>query len=133
MAGLAAGSAVLYALLLAAALRFGRNVAIGVGAAGLACALFSVGGLAHGLMTGELTAAAGGIFGAAPFAWPARLGSLAVEAAIAAGDAGNATAGSAASAVTAAAWQTSLLCAVVTAIALIALLAWFNRYEDRRR
>lgn len=134
-AGLAAGSAVLYALLLAAALRFGRNVAIGVGAAGLACALFSVGGLAHGLMTGELTAAAGGIFGAAPFAWPARLGSLAVEVAIAAGDAGNAglAASAGSNAVAAAAWQTGLLCAVVTAIALIALLAWFNRYEDRRR
>ena len=39
------------------ALRLGRNAAIGAGAAGTLLAFFSVGGLAHGLMTGELTGA----------------------------------------------------------------------------
>lgn len=137
--GLVCGSVPLYALLVAVALRFGRNAAIGLGAAGLACALLSVGGLAHGLMTGELTGAAGGVFGALPFAWPARLGSLAIEAAIAGEPAGTAAGGTASAggpavrAVAAAAAQTGALCAAVTVAALIAFLAWFSIYEDRRR
>ena len=62
--GAALGSLPLYALGLALALRLGRNVAVGVGAAGTLLAFFSVGGLAHGLMTGELTGAL-----ASPLSW----------------------------------------------------------------
>ncbi len=54
-AGIVLGSLPLYALELGVALRLGRNAAIGAGAAGMLLAFFSVGGLAHGLMTGELT------------------------------------------------------------------------------
>lgn len=56
-AGIVLGSLPLYALGLWVALRLGRNAAIGAGAAGVLLAFFSVGGLAHGLMTGELTGA----------------------------------------------------------------------------
>lgn len=56
-AGIVLGSLPLYALGLGVALRLGRNAAIGAGAAGVLLAFFSVGGLAHGLMTGELTGA----------------------------------------------------------------------------
>ena len=56
-AGIVLGSLPLYALGLGVALRLGRNAAIGAGAAGVLLALFSVGGLAHGLMTGQLTGA----------------------------------------------------------------------------
>ncbi|VWM05131.1 ABC-2 family transporter protein [Collinsella sp. AK_207A] len=56
-AGIVLGSLPLYALGLGVALRLGRNAAIGAGAAGMLLAFFSVGGLAHGLMTGELTGA----------------------------------------------------------------------------
>lgn len=51
-AGIVLGSLPLYALGLGVALRLGRNAAIGAGAAGALLAFFSVGGLAHGLMTG---------------------------------------------------------------------------------
>lgn len=124
--GLALGSAPLYALMLALSLRFGRNVAIGVGAAGLILAFFSVGGLAHGLMTGELTAVNSGLLGLEPFALPARLGSLAVEGAIAEA-LGSAQA---ASQVSAAAADAALLCAVLALVALAALLAWFEQFEE---
>lgn len=68
-AGIVLGSLPLYALGLGVALRLGRNAAIGAGAAGMLLAFFSVGGLAHGLMTGELTGAL-----ATPLSWvPARL------------------------------------------------------------
>lgn len=50
-AGIVLGSLPLYALGLGVALRLGRNAAIGAGAAGMLLAFFSVGGLAHGLMT----------------------------------------------------------------------------------
>ena len=79
-AGIVLGSLPLYALGLGVALRLGRNAAIGAGAAGVLLAFFSVGGLAHGLMTGELTGALATPLSWVPLAWPARLGSLGVEA-----------------------------------------------------
>ena len=118
-------SAPLYALLLALALRLGRNAAIGVGAVGPLCAFFSVGGLAHGLMTGELTGAApGGVFALVPFAWPARLASLGVEAAIAAPRPGLAAQVANATLVTGTA--SALLCAA----GACALALWFRGFEE---
>ncbi len=134
--GLVLGSAPLYILGGWLALRFGRNVAIGVGAAGLLCAFFSIGGLAHGLMTGELTGAYPSIAGYLPLAWAARLGSLGVESAIAAiastpAEAGAADAAQAAAQVALQSQVTSLSCIVLAAAAAIALLVWFARFEER--
>ena len=70
-AGIVLGSLPLYALGLGVALRLGRNVSIGAGAAGVLLAFFSVGGLAHGLMTGELTGALATPLSWVPLAWPA--------------------------------------------------------------
>lgn len=70
-AGIVLGSLPLYALWLGVALRHGRNAAIGAGAAGVLLAFFSVGGLAHGLMTGELTGALATPLSWVPLAWPA--------------------------------------------------------------
>ena len=123
--GMAAGSLVLYVVSVWLALALGRNAAIGVGAAGLACALFAVGGLAHGLVTGELTAASSGVLGYVPFAWAERLGSLLVELGMATG-----------AALRAVIWQlevTSVFALAVTAITLIALLAWVGSFEEGRR
>ena len=123
--GMAAGSLVLYVVSVWLALALGRNAAIGVGAAGLACALFAVGGLAHGLVTGELTAASSGVLGYVPFAWAERLGSLLVELGMATG-----------AGLRAVIWQlevTSVFALAVTAIALIALLAWVGSFEEGRR
>ncbi len=125
VAGLALGSAPLYVLMVALAFRFGRNVAIGTGAVGLMLAFFSVGGLAHGLMTGKLTAVSSGLLGLEPFALPTRLGSLAVEGAIAAAR-GSAEA---VAQVSAAAVAAAVLCAVVVLVAIVALLVWFDRFE----
>lgn len=124
-AGCVLGSLPLYALALALSLRFGRNVAIGAGAAGLALAFLSVGGLAHGLMTGELTGAHGaGALGALPFCWAARLGSLGIEGAIAASGTAEAVAVRAAGALTGtAAALASLACAT-------ALPIWFRHFEN---
>lgn len=124
VAGLALGSAPLYPLFLAVALRTGRNAAIGVGAAGLGIGLFSVGGLAHGLMTGELTATTGGVLGLTPFAWPARLGSLAIEAGIA-----QMSDVAKAAAINSLALELTIAAAALTAAGLAALIAWFNRFE----
>lgn len=119
-AGIVLGSLPLYALGLGAALRLGRNAAIGAGAAGMLLAFFSVGGLAHGLMTGELTGALATPLSWVPLAWPARLGSLGVEAFI---DAARA----------AAPLLTTALASLVLALAAAAvLLAWFCRFEDGR-
>ncbi len=123
--GMAAGSLILYVASVWLALALGRNAAIGVGAAGLACALFAVGGLAHGLVTGELTAASSGVLGYVPFAWAERLGSLLVELGLAT-DAG----------LRAVIWQlevTSVFALAVTTITLIALLAWVGSFEEGRR
>lgn len=124
-AGCVLGSLPLYALALALSLRFGRNVAIGAGAAGLALAFLSVGGLAHGLMIGELTGAHGaGALGALPFCWAARLGSLGIEGAIAASGTAEAVAVRAAGALTGtAAALASLACAT-------ALPIWFRHFEN---
>ena len=119
-AGIVLGSLPLYALGLGVALRLGRNAAIGAGAAGMLLAFFSVGGLAHGLMTGELTGALETPLSWVPLAWPARLGSLGVEAFI---DAARA----------AGPLLTTALASLVLALAADAvLLAWFCRFEDGR-
>lgn len=119
-AGIVLGSLPLYALGLGVALRLSRNAAICAGAAGMLLAFFSVGGLAHGLMTGELTGALATPLSWVPLAWPARLGSLGVEAFI---DAARA----------AAPLLTTALAGLVLALAAAAvLLAWFCRFEDGR-
>ena len=119
-AGIVLGSLPLYALGLGVALRLGRNAAIGAGAAGMLLAFFSVGGLAHGLMTGELTGALATPLSWVPLAWPARLGSLGVEAFI---DAARA----------AGPLLTTALAGLVLALATAAvLIAWFRRFEDGR-
>lgn len=125
VAGITLGSAPLYALMLALSLRFGRNVAIGCGAVGLLVAFFSVGGLAHGLMTGELTAAYPDVLGLVPLSWPARLGSIAVESAIAA---------MRASQVAMAQTQVTAhliggICLVAQVAATALLIVWFKRFE----
>ena len=92
----------------------------GAGAAGMLLAFFSVGGLAHGLMTGELTGALATPLSWVPLAWPARLGSLGVEAFI---DAARA----------AGPLLTTALAGLVLALTADAvLLAWFCRFEDGR-
>ena len=119
-AGIVLGSLPLYALGLGVALRLGRNAAIGAGAAGVLLAFFSVGGLAHGLMTGELTGALATPLSWVPLAWPARLGSLGVEAFI---DAARA----------AGPLLTTALAGLVLTLATAAILiAWFCRFEDGR-
>lgn len=105
---------------LAVALRLGRNAAIGAGAAGVLLAFFSVGGLAHGLMTGELTGALATPLSWVPLAWPARLGSLGVEAFIDAARAAGPL------------LTTALASLVLTLAADAVLLAWFCRFEDGR-
>ncbi|KGI75613.1 hypothetical protein HMPREF9463_00504, partial [Collinsella sp. 4_8_47FAA] len=118
--GIVLGSLPLYALGLGVALRLSRNAAICAGAAGMLLAFFSVGGLAHGLMTGELTGALATPLSWVPLAWPARLGSLGIEAFI---DAARA----------AAPLLTTALAGLVLALAAAAvLLAWFCRFEDGR-
>lgn len=102
------------------ALRLGRNAAIGAGAAGVLLAFFSVGGLAHGLMTGELSGALATPLCWVPLAWPARLGSLGVEAFIDAARAAGPL------------LTTALAGLVLTLAADAVLLAWFCRFEDGR-
>lgn len=119
-AGIVLGSLPLYALGLGVALRLGRNVAIGAGAAGVLLAFFSVGGLAHGLMTGELTGALATPLSWVPLAWPARLGSLGVEVFIDAARAAGPL------------LTTALAGLVLTLAADAVLLAWFCRFEDGR-
>ena len=119
-AGIVLGSLPLYALGLGVALRLGRNAVIGAGAAGMLLAFFSVGGLAHGLMTGELTGALATPLSWVPLAWPARLGSLGVEAFIDAVRAAGPL------------LTTALAGLVLTLAAAAVLLAWFCRFEDGR-
>ena len=119
-AGIVLGSLPLYALGLGVTLRLGRNAAIGAGAAGVLLAFFSVGGLAHGLMTGELTGALVTPLSWVPLAWPARLGSLGVEAFIDAARAAGPL------------LTTALASLVLTLAADAVLLAWFCRFEDGR-
>ena len=119
-AGIVLGSLPLYALGLGVALRLGRNAAIGAGAAGVLLAFFSVGGLAHGLMTGELTGALATPLSWVPLAWPARLGSLGVEAFIDAARAAGPL------------LTTALAGLVLTLAAAAVLIAWFCHFEDGR-
>ncbi len=119
-AGIVLGSLPLYALGLGVALRLGRNAAIGAGAAGMLLAFFSVGGLAHGLMTGELTGALATPLSWVPLAWPARLGSLGVEAFIDAARAAGPL------------LTTALAGLVLTLATAAVLIAWFCRFEDGR-
>lgn len=119
-AGIVLGSLPLYALWLGVALRLGRNAAIGAGAAGMLLAFFSVGGLAHGLMTGELTGALATPLSWVPLAWPARMGSLGVEAFIDAARAAGPL------------LTTAIVSLVLTLAADAVLLAWFCRFEDGR-
>ena len=119
-AGIVLGSLPLYALGLGVALRLGRNAAIGAGAAGMLLAFFSVGGLAHGLMTGELTGALATPLSWVPLVWPARLGSLGVEAFIDAARAAGPL------------LTTALAGLVLTLAAAAVLIAWFCRFEDGR-
>lgn len=124
--GLALGSLPLYALSLALSLRFGRNAAIGVGAAGALLAFFSVGGLAHGLMTNSLTGAMpAGVLGAVPLCWAARMGSLGVESAIAA------SINAVGTVEAAAAWLVPA-CVALCILAVAILSAWFARFEEGR-
>ena len=119
-AGIVLGSLPLYALGLGVALRLGRNAAIGAGAAGMLLAFFSVGGLAHGLMTGELTGALATPLSWVPLAWPARLGSLGVEAFIDAARAAGPL------------LTTALAGLVLTLATAAVLIAWFCHFEDGR-
>lgn len=116
----ALGSLPLYALGLGIALRLGRNAAIGLGAAGTLLAFFSVGGLAHGLMTGELTGALASPLSWVPLAWPARLGSLGVEVFIDAAQAAGPLLATARGA------------ALLSTVAAIALVVWFRCFEVGR-
>lgn len=119
-AGSALGSLPLYALWIAVSLRLGRNVAIGIGAAGTLVAFFSVGGLAHGLVTGELTGTLGGPLAWVPLAWPARLGSLGVEALI---DASRAVVPLA---------EFAACTLALSAVSVVLLALWFRRFEGGR-
>ena len=127
--GLAFGSIPLYLVLYVAALRWGRNAAIVAGAAGLMLSFFSIGGLAHGLMTGALTAADANALSYLPTSWPALLGSLPIELSIAGGSAGSLDA---AAHVAGAIWSLAGLCAVATVLLAGGLAAWISRFEPVR-
>lgn len=133
LAGIAAGSACLYALALAIVLRWGRNVAIAAGALGFMGALMSIGGLANGLVTGTFSGAmAGGATAWIPIVWPVRLASLAMEGAIAATSA-RADFVAQLPALQAAGREVAIACATVTVPAVVCGLAVANRFEDTRR
>ena len=85
-----------------------------------AVSIISVGGLAHGLMTGELTGALATPLSWVPLAWPARLGSLGVEAFIDAARAAGPL------------LTTALAGLVLTLATAAVLIAWFCRFEDGR-
>ena len=128
--GLALGSVPLYLALYAVALAWGRNVAVAAGTVGLLLAFFSVGGLAHGLMTGELTAASTNALSYLPTSWAALLGSLPVELAIAGGPAGSA---GAAAHVASATWPAACLCAATSLLLAGGMAAWISRFEPTLR
>lgn len=131
--GIAAGSACLYALAIAIALKWGRNAAIAVGALGFMGALMSIGGLANGLVTGTFSGAmAGGVTAWIPIVWPVRLASLAMEAAISAASARPELAAQL-PALQAAAREVLVACAAVTVPVVAGALAAANRFEDARR
>lgn len=122
--GLSVGSFVLYALACALALAWGRNVTIVVGAVGFMLAISSVGGLAHGLMTGELTSLTSGILGWIPTSWPTHLGSLGIELSL--------TQGSQIHAALSALSSSYAGVAVASAVILVGEFVWIAQVEKRR-
>ena len=131
--GIVAGSAVLYALSLVVALKWGRNASIGLGTIGLMVALASIGGLMNGLVTGTLSGAMpAGVLAFVPFSWPCKLASLCIELAIAGS---GVIAGSAAQVpvIVGSLGTVASACAIVTAASIAAGLAFVNRFEDVRR
>lgn len=127
--GLAFGSLPLYLIFYAVALRWGRNVTIGVGTVGLLLAVFSVGGLAHGLVTGTLTTAQVNFLTWLPTSWAVLLGSLPVELSIASGGAGSLSAAAIAGSL--GAW--SGICAAVSLILAGLLIVWISHFEPSLR
>ena len=131
--GASAGSVALYSLFIAAALAWGRNAAIGLGALGFMCALASLGGLGNGLVTNTLSAASTPFaFVVVPFTWATRLASLCIELSIA-GTGSVAAAQGAFEALSASTLEAGAVCAIGTAAITIALLAGANRFEDVHR
>lgn len=126
--GIAGGSACLYVIFLPVALKWGRNLSIGLGALGFIAAMALMGGLANGLVTGTLSGALGvNMVVALPFAWPSRLASLPLEASIAAG----AGATEQAQALMQAYVGVAAACAVATVVLVLVALACANRFETR--
>lgn len=131
--GIVVGSASLYVVSLAVALKWGRNASIGLGTIGLMVALASIGGLMNGLVTGTLSGAMpAGALAFVPFAWPCKLASLCIELAIA-NAAGVANAAAQLPVISESLATVALACAVVTAVLIVAGLALINRFEDARR
>lgn len=125
VAGLGLGSVPMYLISYAIALRWGRNVAISAGAIGLVLAFFSIGGLAHGLMTGQLTTAQANSFALLPTSWAVVLGSLPVEISIAAGSADPSAAFRIADRLV----EAVCLCTTASALLSIILSLWISRFE----
>ena len=111
----------LHALGLGVALRLGRNATIGAGAAGTLVAFFSVGGLAHGLMTGELTGALPNLLFWVPLAL-ARPPGLARRRGVHRRRPGDGSAPR----------DRAGLPALLSAAAAVALAIWFRRFEGER-
>ena len=130
---IAAGSASLYVLSLAVALKWGRNASIGLGAIGLLAALSSIGGLMNGLVTGTLSGAMpAGPLAFIPFAWPCKLASLCVELAIAGSD-GVVNGAAQMPAISGSLAMIACACAAVTFVLIAGALVCVNRFEDVRR
>lgn len=128
VAGIAAGSACVYAIFLWVALKFGRNASIGAGAFGFGTALALMGGLANGLVTGTLSGGFGvGLAAIVPFAWPSRLASLPLETSIAQA----AGAAEQAQALGLAYATVGATCLLLTAVVASVLLVTANRFEGR--
>lgn len=128
--GLALGSIPLYLMLYATALQWGRNAAISIGALGLILAFFSVGGLAHGLMTGELTATALNMFAYLPTSWAIILGSAPIEWAVAAGAASFTDT---LDAVISTVQLMMGLCMIGSALFAGSMAIWISRFEPTQR
>ena len=129
--GMALGSVFLYAVFVWIALRFGRNVSIGLGALGLIVALTSMGGLANGLVTGALSGSFGLDFATfMPFSWPSRFASLIIELAVAEQLFASAQT---IQVLAAALGQIGVACGASTVVLVVLLLARVNRFEDKRR
>lgn len=126
--GIAGGSACLYVVFLLVALKWGRNVSIGLGALCFIAAMALMGGLANGLVTGTLSGAMGvNMAVALPFAWPSRLATLPLEASITAGMG----AAEQAQALANAYLGVAGVCLVATVVLVAVALAYANRFETR--